>query len=191
MDMDIIDDEPYILILVDEFSDLMLGNPNIPPLLYNLVKDGYKVKIHLILSSSSPWDRVIPQKGKDLFVGKLVGAMASNEESEIVLGKGGAEEVMGNGDMLYLNTETNESIRVQAPFVSYDKCEILREELGEREYNKVWMVEDSEIVISDRLLEIAKQIKEDRNGKISTNILQRELKIGYSVAKRVMEELSD
>jgi DNA segregation ATPase FtsK/SpoIIIE-like protein len=96
---------------------------------------------------------------------------------------------MGNGDMLYLNTETDESIRVQAPFVRYEECKILREELGEGDYNKDWVVEGSKIIISDELLEKAMKLKEDRNGKISTNILQRELKIGYSVAKSICERL--
>jgi S-DNA-T family DNA segregation ATPase FtsK/SpoIIIE len=189
MDMDSIDDEPYILILVDEFSDLMLVDPNIPPLIYKLAEKGGEAKIHMILSTSSPWDRVIPQEGKDFFAGKLVGSMTSKDESEIVLGKGGAEELMGNGDMLYLNTETDESIRVQAPFVRYEECKILREELGEGDYNKDWVVEGSKIIISDELLEKAMKLKEDRNGKISTNILQRELKIGYSVAKSICERL--
>jgi S-DNA-T family DNA segregation ATPase FtsK/SpoIIIE len=124
-----------------------------------------------------------------LVPGRISGALATEKESQIVLGQSKAVDLMGNGDMVFVNLDKDESIRVQAPFVSYDECKKLREELGERDYNEDWVVEDSEIVISDRLLEVAKQIKEDRNGKISTNILQRELKIGYSVAKRLEDEL--
>ncbi len=165
MGMNSIEKEPYILILIDEFADLMLHDPYIPLLIYKLAEKGSKVKIHMILSTSSPKESVFTEELRSLVTGRMAGALATERESEIVLGRRGAEELMGNGDMIFVNRDKGECIRVQTPFVKYEDCKLLREELGVRKNNYDWLVEDSEIIISNELLERAKQLKKREKEK--------------------------
>jgi S-DNA-T family DNA segregation ATPase FtsK/SpoIIIE len=184
-------DLPFIVILVDEFADLMLYDESISKKLCKLAKRGYLVNIDMILSSSAAWEKVFTKELKELIPGRLAGALPTEKESRNVLDSSGAEELLGNGDMIYVNTNINERIRVQTPFVKYEECKLLKKELGVKEVSNTWEVEDTDIFISEELLERAERLKEDRGGNINTYILQRELKIGYRVAKKVVEEMED
>jgi S-DNA-T family DNA segregation ATPase FtsK/SpoIIIE len=184
-----LDEMPFIVILVDEFADLMLYDENIPKKLYKLAKKGYLVNIHMILSTSSPRESVFTEEIRELIPGRLAGTLPTEKESQIVLGKVGAEELMGNGDMVYFNRDTDEFIRVQAPFVSHKESVELKESFKLNKAGYGVDIKPIDIDLSKELLEKARKLKGERKANLSTSILQRELQVGYNVAKRLLEEI--
>jgi S-DNA-T family DNA segregation ATPase FtsK/SpoIIIE len=112
---------PFIVIIIDELSDLMLSEHEISSRLYELAKRGYLVNIHMILSTSSPRSNVFTRELSELIPGRVTGALSTKKESIKILGKSGAEELSGNGDMLYKDSSLEECIRLQMPYISQEE----------------------------------------------------------------------
>ena len=212
--------QPRILLIVDEFADLMLYDDEMPEKLVQIAKHGYEVGIHMILSTSSPRDKVFTKELTKAIPGRIAGALPSEADSKRVLGQSGAEELLGNGDMIYINVESNEEIRVQTPYISYEEIqEIISNQRVKNEAchctdpecrkcllinchddnckihplakkNKLRAQYLSEKIAREEqlLFERAREVTLDMNN-ITTNFLQRYLKIGYNKAARIKELL--
>jgi hypothetical protein len=116
-------DPKHIVILVDEFAILMLssiGN-EFEEIFCKIAKKGKELGIYMFLSSSKPSDTVFTERLRKHIPNRIAFTLATKEDSRRVLGEEGGETLIGNGDMIYRNVNTNEEIRVQAPFISTDK----------------------------------------------------------------------
>jgi S-DNA-T family DNA segregation ATPase FtsK/SpoIIIE len=179
---------PSIVIIIDEFADVMLTDPYKATRLEKIVKEGSKVGIYTIMSTSSPRKTVVTDTLQKYIKGRLAGALPSSEDSITVLGERGAEDLMGYGDMIFKNMDTNEKIRVQTPLVRYDDVISVVNKVGHTsQYPKL---EVEEIVNDEPLPESVKQLQK-KHPNLTTNILQRELQIGYSKAVEILRKINE
>ena len=191
---------PYIVVIVDEMSDLMLvAGKEIENYIQKLSQMARAAGIHIIMATQRPSVDVITGTIKANFPTRISFQVTSKIDSRTILGEQGAEQLLGKGDMLYMSS-ANRINRIHAPYVSeveIDKVnnflrnqaepdyvdEILNfadeKEIGEK--NK----DNSDIdELYDEALEI---IKSER--KASTSFLQRKLQIGYNRAARIIDQM--
>jgi S-DNA-T family DNA segregation ATPase FtsK/SpoIIIE len=114
---------PAIVVIVDEFANLMHARNGIDLLLENIAKNGKHVGIYMLLSTSATRDSVFTKNLKDLIPSRLTGFLPTKEESELVIEEDGAEELLGNGDMIYKDISTGAKLRIQTPFISTNEQE--------------------------------------------------------------------
>ena len=191
---------PYIVVIVDEMSDLMLvAGKEIENYIQKLSQMARAAGIHIIMATQRPSVDVITGTIKANFPTRISFQVTSKIDSRTILGEQGAEQLLGKGDMLFMSS-ANRITRIHAPYVSeieIDKVnnflrnqaepdyvdEILNfvDEKESNEKNK----EDSEVdELYDTALEI---IRSER--KASTSFLQRKLQIGYNRAARIIDQM--
>lgn len=125
--------KPYIVIVVDEFADVMLFGNGSDSKIEDIAKRGRDVGIFLLLSTSSPKESVFTKNLIDFIPVRIVGALATEEDSKRVIGEAGAEALLGNGDMIYKDMDTKEMIRVQTPYIESEEVDKLVKKLRTRE----------------------------------------------------------
>jgi DNA segregation ATPase FtsK/SpoIIIE, S-DNA-T family len=180
--------KPHIIIIVDEFSDLMLSGDGIDSKLEDIAKNGSDVGVYMLLSSSRPADEIFTKGLLDLIPVRLAGALVTERDSITVIGESGAEDLLGMGDMLYKNIESHEVIRVQAPYISYGDMELILSKVSKK--SKYINLKKLPIEEKDHLFEDAKRVVLE-NGNSSTSNLQRRLQVNYIRAKKLIELLED
>lgn len=178
---------PSIVIVIDEFSDVMLADANKATMLERVVKEGSRVGIYTILSTSSPRDTVVTDTLQEYIKGRIAGALPTPQDSTTVLGEDGAEDLRGNGDMIFKNIDTNEKIRVQAPWISTEETEKFLEGFSKNDEEKYIKIAEVEEEI-DPLFEDAKEVVV-KYRRASASFLQRRLQIGYNRGMRLMDQL--
>jgi S-DNA-T family DNA segregation ATPase FtsK/SpoIIIE len=197
---------PYIIFVVDEMADLMssMGH-EVEGLIIRLAQMSRAVGIHLVLATQRPSVEVITGLIKANVPGRIAFAVASITDSRTILDHGGAEKLLGRGDMLYTSAELSKPKRLQGAFLS--DAEINRvvnylKESGEKpdydqtvvekqkNLNNDGSVDFSDPDQGDELFEEAKEIILQA-GKASTSFLQRRLKVGYARAARLMDLLEE
>ncbi len=193
---------PYIVVIVDEFADLMLvAGKDVEGAVQRLAQMARAAGIHLIMATQRPSVDVITGTIKANFPTRISFAVTSKIDSRTILGEGGAEQLLGQGDMLYM-AAGGKITRVHGPFVSDKDVEEVVNHLkaqGEPSYvTEVTEVEDSEQGAfggmggggdgGDDLYRQALEIV-IREGKASTSFIQRHLQIGYNRAARIIEDM--
>ena len=187
---------PYIVIVVDEFADLMLTAPSdVETSLMSLAQKSRAVGIHIILATQRPSVNVITGVIKANFPSRIAFQVASKIDSRTILDMNGAERLLGKGDMLFLPGGQGEPIRIHGAFISGDETERLVAAIKSCEY-KAEEVEvffgrsdfNADVEDRDELFEDAVQTVIEHQ-QASTSFLQRRMKIGYSRAARLMDEL--
>ncbi|MFN2382958.1 MAG: DNA translocase FtsK 4TM domain-containing protein [Gemmatimonadota bacterium] len=194
---------PYIVVLIDELADLMLTVQNeIEEPLARLAQMARAVGIHLILATQRPSVNVITGVIKANFPSRLSFQVSSKIDSRTVLDMNGAEQLLGNGDMLYLPADRAEPLRIQGAFVSTaETARIvawLREAAAALNAAVVAppvdiiaeAVEAERIALDERdelFLAAARVVVDHDQG--STSLLQRRLRVGYSRAARILDQL--
>lgn len=201
---------PYIVAFIDEMADLMTAYPReLEAAVVRLAQMSRAVGIHLILSTQRPSVKVITGLIKANVPSRLALQVASQIDSRTILDAGGAEKLLGAGDMLYLSGEMSKPRRIQAPFVSEDEVKSVVKYLTDTyidelpdEINLADVGHDTSIFSSmvsggaieseedDDLYEEAKHVIVEA-GKGSTSYLQRKLRIGYARAARLMDILEE
>ncbi len=196
---------PYIVVIIDELADLMItAGREIEEPICRLAQMARAVGIHLILATQRPSVDVITGVIKANFPARIAYQVATKVDSRTILDSMGAEQLLGNGDMLYLPSGTPKPIRLQAPYISTDEVEAMVEAIASQQgsgysYSRPWTLpalrqkgggtssgnDDGEY---DELFEEAAWCF-FRNKQGSTSMLQRRLKIGYSRAARIVDEL--
>ena len=187
---------PFIVIIIDEFADLMLTAPaDVETSLMGLAQKSRAVGIHIILATQRPSVNVITGVIKANFPSRIAFQVASKIDSRTILDMNGAERLLGRGDMLFLPSGQGEPIRIHGAFISGEETERLVEKIKESGYE----VEEVKVFAPrgdgnggagdrDELFEDAVAIVLDTQ-QASTSFLQRRMKVGYSRAARLMDEL--
>ncbi len=190
---------PYIVVIVDEMSDLMLiAGKEIENYIQRLSQMARAAGIHIIMATQRPSVDVITGTIKANFPTRISFQVSSKIDSRTILGEQGAEQLLGKGDMLFMSS-ANRIIRIHAPFVSESEIEKVNSFLrsqGEPDYiDEITIVRDKDIPFGqgddedkDELYDKAVDIIKSE-GKASTSFLQRKLQIGYNRAARIMETM--
>ena len=193
---------PYIVVIVDEMSDLMLvSGKDIENYIQKLSQMARAAGIHIIMATQRPSVDVITGTIKANFPTRISFQVSSKIDSRTILGEQGAEQLLGKGDMLFMSS-ANRITRIHAPFVTEDEIEkvnnFLRsqaepdyvEEILEFSENSNLEQENSEMSEKDELyLNAVKIVKTE--GKASTSFLQRKLQIGYNRAARIIDMMEE
>ena len=185
-----------MVIVIDEFADLMLTAPaDVETSLMGLAQKSRAVGIHIILATQRPSVNVITGVIKANFPSRIAFQVASKTDSRTILDLNGAERLLGMGDMLFLPSGQGEPIRVHGAFISGAETERLVEALKESPYEAEEVAVFSEQVdinagsdARDDLFDDAVRLVAEHR-QASTSFLQRRLKVGYSRAARLMDEL--
>jgi len=189
---------PYIVVVVDEMSDLMLvAGKEIENYIQKLSQMARAAGIHIIMATQRPSVDVITGTIKANFPTRISFQVTSKIDSRTILGEQGAEQLLGKGDMLYMSS-ANRIIRIHAPFVSDNEIEKVNNYLrGQAEPDYVDeilnFVDEKESGGApslsgdkDELYQAALDIIKTE-GKASTSFLQRKLQIGYKRAARIID----
>ena len=189
---------PYIVVVVDEMSDLMLvAGKEIENYIQKLSQMARAAGIHIIMATQRPSVDVITGTIKANFPTRISFQVTSKIDSRTILGEQGAEQLLGKGDMLYMSS-ANKMVRIHAPFVSEDEIEKINNFLRSQEEPDyvdeiLNFADEKEISESsksqgekDELYQTAVEIIKSE-GKASTSFLQRKLQIGYNRAARIID----
>ncbi|MDA7443411.1 DNA translocase FtsK [Candidatus Pelagibacter ubique] len=189
---------PYIVVVVDEMSDLMLvAGKEIENYIQKLSQMARAAGIHIIMATQRPSVDVITGTIKANFPTRISFQVTSKIDSRTILGEQGAEQLLGKGDMLYMSS-ANKIVRIHAPFVSESEIEKVNNYLrsqAEPDYideilnfadEKELSGEASGSGDKDELYQAALDIIRSE-GKASTSFLQRKLQIGYNRAARIID----
>ena len=189
---------PYIVVVVDEMSDLMLvAGKEIENYIQKLSQMARAAGIHIIMATQRPSVDVITGTIKANFPTRISFQVTSKIDSRTILGEQGAEQLLGKGDMLYMSS-ANRMIRIHAPFVSDTEIEkinnFLRSQAEPDYVDEILNFADEKEINEntknlgdkDDLYQAAVEIIKSE-GKASTSFLQRKLQIGYNRAARIID----
>jgi len=188
---------PYIVVVVDEMSDLMLvAGKEIENYIQKLSQMARAAGIHIIMATQRPSVDVITGTIKANFPTRISFQVTSKIDSRTILGEQGAEQLLGKGDMLYMSS-ANRIVRIHAPFVSDNEIEKINNSLrtqAEPDYiDEILNFADEKEIgdnqtqgNKDELYQSALEIIRSE-GKASTSFLQRKLQIGYNRAARIID----
>ena len=194
---------PYIVVVVDEMSDLMLvAGKEIENYIQKLSQMARVAGIHIIMATQRPSVDVITGTIKANFPTRVSFQVSSKIDSRTILGEQGAEQLLGKGDMLYMSS-ANRITRIHAPYVSENEIEKINNFLrsqGDPEYvdEILNLSDENQNTAADKqnndqlddLYETALEIVKSER-KASTSFLQRKLQIGYNRAARIIDMMEE
>lgn len=190
---------PYIIVVVDEFADLiMTAGKEVEMPIARIAQLARAVGIHLIIATQRPSVNIITGVIKANFPARVAFRVTSKIDSRTILDSGGAEQLIGRGDML-LSTG-NDLIRIQCAFVDTPEIEKITEFIGsQRGYSSAYMlpeyvdenaggIDDIDLSERDKMFDdAARMVVQHQQG--SASLLQRKLKLGYNRAGRIIDQL--
>ena len=192
---------PYLVVVVDEMSDLMLvAGKEIENYIQKLSQMARAAGIHIIMATQRPSVDVITGTIKANFPTRISFQVSSKIDSRTILGEQGAEQLLGKGDMLFMSS-ANRIVRIHGPYISESEIEKIANSLraqGEPDYmdeitsqetlegSLTPASEGEEDELFNQALEIIKA-----EGKASTSFLQRKLQIGYNRAARIIDTMEE
>ena len=196
---------PYIVIVVDEFANLMLRSPkDTEKHISRLASMSRAVGIHLVLATQRPSVDVVTGVIKANFPSRIAFRVSSKIDSRTIIDRNGAETLLGKGDMLFMSPNYMDPIRIQSPYASSEdisKAVNTIKKNGPPEY----AIDFSEVLarqeesnadssrtdaVSDLLFEEVLRYAVD-NGEISASGIQRRFRVGYNRASRLIESMKD
>jgi len=191
---------PYIVVVVDEMSDLMLvAGKEMENYIQKLSQMARAAGIHIIMATQRPSVDVITGTIKANFPTRISFRVSSKIDSRTILGEQGAEQLLGNGDMLFMSS-ANRIVRIHGPYVSEKEIEkitnVLRAQgkpdyideitINEKNDSSEYTSNDDTDGLYNQALDIIKT-----EGKASTSFLQRKLQIGYNRAARIIDMMEE
>lgn len=198
---------PHIVIVIDEMADLMASHgKEVEGAIVRLAQLARAVGIHLIVSTQRPEVRVITGLIKANITNRIAFQVGSQIDSRTILDMGGAEKLLGNGDMLYVSTNSSKPKRIQGAFITEAEVKKVVKFLLDQ---KAEQPEIGEEIISSSQHDSPLEFKEAegdekendtyeaakqeviRSGKASATLLQRRMKIGYPKAARILDMLEE
>jgi DNA segregation ATPase FtsK/SpoIIIE-like protein len=187
----------YIVVLVDELADLMMvAKDQVEESITRLAQMARAVGIHLVLATQRPSVEVITGIIKANFPSRIAFQVASKVDSRTILDMNGAESLLGRGDMLYLPPGVPKPFRLQGAFVTIEEIERLVDfwkaqggpqysaDMTATKNNKDVVMEESQDELYNEAVQIILRSKQ-----ASTSFLQRRLKVGYSRAARLLDDM--
>jgi S-DNA-T family DNA segregation ATPase FtsK/SpoIIIE len=192
---------PYIVVVIDELADLMItASKEVEAPIARLAQMARAVGIHLVVATQRPSVDVLTGVIKANFPTRLAFQVAQKNDSRTILDMGGADQLLGNGDMLFLPPGLPKPIRLQSGFISTEEVEALVSYISIQEpAEPMWLHVDTagpeqkggfsgSADERDKLFEEAKRIVVlHQQGSVS--LIQRRLKVGYARAARIMDQL--
>ncbi len=188
---------PYIVIIIDELADLMMIAPNdVEDAICRLAQVARAAGLHLIIATQRPSVDVITGVIKANIPSRIAFSVASQADSRTILDMGGAEKLLGKGDMLFYPVGASKPIRIQGAFVS--EKEVGRVVAFIKKQSKTPNYEDTiieQLNQSDSILEDTDELFEDalelvvEAQQASISMLQRKLRIGYNRAARLIDDM--
>jgi S-DNA-T family DNA segregation ATPase FtsK/SpoIIIE len=195
---------PYLLVVIDELADLMMIAPQaVEDAVIRLAQKSRAVGIHLVLATQRPSVDVITGMIKANVPSRIAFAVSSQTDSRVILDQGGAESLLGQGDMLFKPLGTSRLQRVQGAYVSEEEIALVVEQTRQREQEldegylelpEVFADPDGddhegefdpdEDPLLDKAIEIVVQTQ-----TASVSLLQRRLRVGYTRAGRLVDML--
>nr|BBH94067.1 hypothetical protein KTA_22660 [Thermogemmatispora argillosa] len=193
---------PAIVIIIDELADLMMTAPEeVEGLICRLAQLARATGIHLVVATQRPSVDVITGLIKANIPTRISFMVSSAIDSRTIIDMGGAERLLGRGDMLYLPADAGKPERIQGAFVADEEIERLvsywkeqaaqHRPAGTPEVEPGWEIKEQdaeEATLDDELLEQAEQVVREY-GRASISLLQRRLRIGYARAARLIDLL--
>jgi len=190
---------PYIVLVIDELADLMMtAGKEVETPIARLAQLARAIGIHLVVATQRPSVNVITGVIKANFPARLSFKVTSKIDSRTILDTGGADQLIGQGDMLL--SSGSEIVRLQSPFVDTPEIEKICDFIGaQRGYDSAYMLPEfegedeggpSNVDLSDRdalFEEAARLLVMHQQG--STSLIQRKLKLGYNRAGRLIDQL--
>ncbi len=190
---------PYIVLVIDEFADLiMTAGKEVETPIARLAQLARAIGIHLIIATQRPSVNVITGMIKANFPARMAFRVTSKIDSRTILDAGGADQLIGRGDMLF--TQGNDLIRLQCAFVDTPEVERITDFIGsQKAYPDAYLLpeysgEDSGIGVDNDIEDRDKLFKDAAEVIItaqqgSASLLQRKLKLGYNRAGRIIDQL--
>lgn len=189
---------PYIVLFIDELADLMMvAASEVEDSICRIAQMGRAVGMHLVIATQRPSVNVITGLIKANIPSRIAFMVTSNVDSRVILDCSGADKLTGRGDMLFLPSFLNKPVRIQGCFVTSHEIERITgyiKEEKEPEYDRNISKKISQTVKKDidedELFYEALKIVVDF-GHASASLLQRRLKVGYSRAARIIDQLEN
>ena len=188
---------PYLVVIVDEFADLMMvAGKDVEMSIARIAQMARAVGIHLIIATQRPTTNVITGLIKANMPARLSFKVSQKNDSRVIIDQNGADTLLGMGDSLFIPPGTSDALRIHGAFVSDDEVrgivEYLHEQYGEPEYNMAMVQEVREggAVSDDEDEDVLYQQAVDAvmdKGTASISMIQRMFKIGYNRAARIVE----
>lgn len=191
---------PFLIVVIDELADLMItAAREVEEPIARLAQLARAVGIHLILATQRPSVDVITGVIKANFSARIAYQVSSKTDSRTILDMNGAEQLLGNGDMLYLPSGSPKPIRIQSAFISTDEIERITEHIVQQKgYSQPFQLPTilqrkiangrGNVRERDEFFEEAARLV-IRHQQGSVSLIQRRLKVGYSRAARIIDEL--
>ena len=193
---------PLILIIIDELADLMMTAGDVEDAIVRLAQMARAAGLHMVLATQRPSVNVITGLIKANVPSRLSFAVATQIDSRTILDMGGAEKLLGKGDMLFNPIGANKPLRIQGAFISDDEVErlvgfmkaqgrpVYDESVTESSEEQVRESGSSAQAIRDELLERAVDLVFE-TGQASVSNLQRRFRIGYTRAARLVDTMEE
>lgn len=186
---------PFIVVIVDELADLMMvASSDVEDSITRLAQMARAAGIHLIIATQRPSVDVITGVIKANIPSRIAFAVSSMTDSRTILDMGGAEKLLGRGDMLFLPVGASKPVRVQGAFLSDEEVEeVVNYVIGQQkaQYQEEMIPED----IPENTSEVEDELYGDAVDLVvemqtaSVSMLQRRFRIGYSRAARLIDEM--
>ncbi len=195
---------PYIVVVIDELADLMItAGRDVEEPIIRIAQLARAVGIHLIVATQRPSVDVITGIIKANFPARIAFQVASRVDSRTILDGSGAEQLLGNGDMLYQPSNQPKSMRIQGPFVSSGEVEEITSFIGKQHALKnMYVLPAPDVQKGNGMSSSGYQEKDGKDSmfeeaarlvvthqQASVSLLQRRLRLGFSRAGRVMDQL--
>ncbi|NCU16472.1 FtsK/SpoIIIE family DNA translocase [Pallidibacillus pasinlerensis] len=186
---------PFIVVIVDELADLMMVAPSdVEDAITRLAQMARAAGIHLIIATQRPSVDVITGVIKANIPSRIAFAVSSQTDSRTILDMGGAEKLLGRGDMLFLPAGRSKPVRIQGAFLSDEEVEEIVKFVTEQQqaqYQEEMIPDDTSDAVDevdDELYEDAVQLVAELQ-TASVSMLQRRFRIGYTRAARLIDEM--
>ena len=187
---------PYIVMIIDELADLMMtSGKEIEAFIVRLAQKSRAIGIHLVLATQRPQATVVTGLIKSNMPCRISFRVAARMDSRIVLDQNGAEALLGQGDMLFLQPGTSELIRAQGAFLDDNEVRgVVKHlaEVAEPQYHPELMqlnkIDPADMPRDEMFDEAVRLVLESHRGSVS--LLQRKLSIGYARASRIIEMMA-
>jgi S-DNA-T family DNA segregation ATPase FtsK/SpoIIIE len=189
---------PRIVILVDELADLMMSAPDqTEHSLIRLAQMARATGIHMIVATQRPSTDIVTGLIKANFPARISFAVASSVDSRVILDANGAEDLLGKGDMLFMDPTKSGLQRIQGIMISDTEVEKIishwqKMTNGAGDASAPWenLISEATLEASDQLIDKAIGVVKAA-GKASASLLQRRLRVGYPRAARLIDELEE